>query len=237
MQTKEYVTKTLYRVLFFLCFPLLAGCAAKDEWTLAADVSSREMTAQVQAVSGADDTTAPEAETQTDTHPEAAPSAKQISVHVCGAVNRAGVYSVPEDARVIDAVNAAGGFGKDADSEAVNLAAFLVDGCRLRIPSLSETREAGEDAQMPVMTVGTDDISADSLVVLADGISEKDGKINLNTATEEELCTLNGIGKKRASDIIRYREEHGAFANIEDIMKVNGIKQSLFAKIREYIKV
>lgn len=227
----------MYLSLFFLGGVLFTGCAAKDEWTLATDASSREMTTQAQAVSGTEDTTAPEAETRTDAHPETDPPAKRISVHVCGAVNRAGVYSVPEDARVIDAVNAAGGFGKDADSEAVNLAAFLVDGCRLRIPFRSESGEAGEALSEPVMTVGTEAVPADSLVVLADGISSHDGKINLNTASEEELCTLNGIGKKRAADIIRYREEHGAFANIEEIMNVNGIKQSLFAKIREYIRV
>ena len=203
---------------------LLGGCRADDGFTIHAKEVPLTDAAQTE-VSQAE-------ETPEETMPVPAP---RISVHVCGAVEQAGVYSVPEDARVIDAVEASGGFLEDADTEAVNLAAFLVDGCRLRIPFRSEAE--AEDTPAQILSVGVEAVPADGLVVLADGLSAQDGKVNLNTASAEELCTLNGIGPKRAADIIRYREEHGAFGTIEEIMNVDGIKQSLFAKIRESIRV
>ena len=236
MQTTTYgFVKKASRLLVLVCAmgALLAGCQTKDTLT----VSATELPApETEQQPDRSQTDGADAEVSAPAG-EAPVPVKTISVHVCGAVNDAGVCSVPEDARVIDAVQAAGGFAEDADTEAVNLAAFLVDGCRLRIPSVSETDGDPATEVPPVITVGTDAQPADSLIVLADGISDRDGKINLNTASAEELCTLNGIGPKRASDIIRYREEHGAFTNIEEVMNVNGIKQSLFAKIRAYIRV
>lgn len=227
MQPKKIIQTGL---LLAALIAMLAGCRANDGLTLTADAKAPAERADASG-------TASVAETETET-PDALPEpVKQISVHVCGAVKVPGVYDVPENARIIDAVQAAGGFVKDADTEAVNLAAFLVDGCRLRIPAVSETEGETQDGMPDVLTVGTNAQPADNLVVLADGISGQDGKINLNTASAEELCTLNGIGPKRASDIIRYREEHGSFSNIEEVMNVSGIGTTLFANIREYIRV
>ena len=233
MQTTEYGKQALRFLACTGICAILAGCGPKEELILSATDKADANTVQEQEGEVPEQTTEDVAGAAT----ERSVPAKQISVHVCGAVNRAGVYLVPEDARVIDAVRAAGGFSSDADEEALNQAAFLVDGCKLRIPCLGEADPESQGAVPPVMTVGQESQPADSLVVLADGISEQDGKVNLNTASEEELCTLNGIGPKRASDIIRYREEHGAFANIEEVMNVSGIKQSLFAKIKGYIRV
>lgn len=139
-----------------------------------------------------------------------APSA--ISVFVCGAVKCPGVVELPEGSRVNDALEAAGGFAEDAAREQVNLAAKVSDGEKLYFPTCEEAASAAEE-------------------------KSGDGLININTASAEELCTLPGIGASRAADIIRYREREGAFVTCEDIMKVTGIKNSVYDKIKDRIKV
>ena len=137
-------------------------------------------------------------------------------MHVCGAVKREGVYELPEGSRVFEAIAAAGGLLEDAEASAVNQAQLVADGSRLRIPFAGEDAADGDAA-------GTG--------------SGSGGLIDINTATLQELQTLSGIGPKRAQDIIRYRETHGAFLRIEDLMRVDGIKQKLFEQIREQITV
>lgn len=141
---------------------------------------------------------------------EEAPSV--ISVYVCGAVKCPGVVELPEGSRVNDALEAAGGFAEDASREQVNLAAKVSDGERIFFPTCEEAASVAEER-------------------------DRDGLININTASAEELCTLPGIGASRAADIIRYREREGAFVTCEDIMKVTGIKNSVYDKIKDRIKV
>ncbi len=136
----------------------------------------------------------------------------QILVHVCGAVQMPGVITLQSGARVIDAVTMAGGMTPEADSDYLNLAAVLCDGEKVYVPTVEE-------------------------VLLWELQQENAGLVNINTAEEEQLCTLPGIGESKARDIIVYREENGAFQTIEDIMKVPGIKESLFQKIKEFIDV
>lgn len=135
-----------------------------------------------------------------------------ISVFVCGAVTRPGVVELPEGSRVNDALEAAGGFAEDASREQVNLAAKVSDGERIFFPTCEEAASMTEE-------------------------KGRDGLININTASAEELCMLPGIGASRAADIIRYREREGAFVTCEDIMKVTGIKNSVYDKIKDRIKV
>lgn len=141
---------------------------------------------------------------------EEAPSA--IYVYVCGAVKCPGVVELPEGSRVNDALEAAGGFAEDASRDHVNLAARVADGEKLFFPTCEEAASAAEE-------------------------KNGDGLININTASTEELCTLPGIGASRAADIIRYREREGGFETCEDIMKVTGIKTSVYDKIKDRIKV
>ncbi len=141
---------------------------------------------------------------------------KEIYVYVCGCVKHPDVYRLPAAARAVDAVKAAGGFTKEADQEAWNLALPLEDGMQIDIPSVQEA----------------------SAVDLAAGQTDtKDGRININTASEEELHTLPGIGQSRAKEIITYRESHGSFSSIEDIKNVSGIGDGIFTKIKEHITV
>ena len=138
----------------------------------------------------------------------------QIAVHVCGAVERPGVYYFSEDARVIAAIEAAGGFSEEASTDYLNLAAILSDGEQIYVPTTEEEkcyRESREEASRQL--------------------------IDINTAGKEILMTLPGIGESRALDIISYREKEGAFGSVSDIMKVSGIKQSVFDKICDMICV
>ena len=133
-----------------------------------------------------------------------------IFVYVCGAVNREGVYELPRGSRVYQAIEAAGGFREDAEARNVNQAEVVEDEERIYVPVI------GEEVQMD---------------------SEKDGKVNINNASKEELMTLPGVGESRAESIIKYREEVGMFQTIEDIMQVSGIKEGLFNKIKELITI
>lgn len=146
-----------------------------------------------------------------------------ITVHICGAVIMPGVYAIHAGARLIEGINAAGGITDNADADIINLAQVLYDGQRVYVPCAADTANMNENER----TAGTDAVSSGRLT----------GKVNINTATAEELMTLTGIGKSRADDIIEYRSNNGFFECIEDIMKVNGIKEAAYKKISENICV
>lgn len=155
---------------------------------------------------------------ETGQETEAAP--KEVYVHVCGAVKKAGLYRLPAGARVGDAVDMAGGFAKKANQDAVNLAAFVSDGEQIYIPYESETRRSGPESS-----------SEDSLT--AAGHS----RVNINTAQEAELTSLSGIGESKALAILEYRREHGSFSSPEDIRKVPGIGDGIYNRIKDLITV
>ena len=135
---------------------------------------------------------------------------KMIFVYVCGAVVNEGVYELPEGSRGYEAIKMAGGFTDVAVTTAVNQAALLQDEMTLYVPNYSEYTE----------TQGAED-----------------GKVNLNLASKEELMTLPGVGASKAESIISYREEHNGFKSIEEIMEITGIKEGLFNKVKDYIKI
>ena len=140
-----------------------------------------------------------------------------ICVHVTGYVRNPGVYHVPAESRVYEVIALAGGFLDEADKDYLNQASILTDGQKLRIYSKNETATASQ--------------------IISSESAEDDGTklVNINTASKEELMTLPGIGESRAESIIAYREENGGFKSIEDIMKVSGIKDAAFSKIKKYI--
>lgn len=158
---------------------------------------------------------------------------EKILVFVCGAVKKEGVYSLRTDARVYEAVEAAGGFAEDADRDAVNLAMPMHDGEQLRIPTEEEMEALSSEAEraQPGVTGGGSSKTEDD----AGGISDSVRKVNLNTASREELMTVPGIGGVRADAILEYRESSGGFRNIEEIKNVSGIKAGIYAKIQDYI--
>lgn len=159
----------------------------------------------------------------------------QVVVYICGAVKHPGVYKFTAGSRINDAVNAASGFKKGAARTAINQARVLEDGEQITIPTLKQVKRK----QLSKITDGdnfqdktTDNENTDS--------SERESQntlININTASAGELTSLSGIGQSRADAIIEYRQSNGKFQSIEDIMKIPGIKQGIFNKIKNKISV
>ena len=138
----------------------------------------------------------------------------QVYVYVCGAVYNPGVYLLAKESRIVAAVEAAGGFLENAAKEAVNLAAPITDGMQIVIPNQEQFLNTKAYEQ-----------------------KMQEGKINLNTAHIQELCTLSGIGEAKAEAILAYRDEIGGFSSIEQLKNVAGIGDSLFEKIKSSIYI
>lgn len=146
--------------------------------------------------------------------PDPTSTPKLIRVHITGAVKVPGVYSLPENARVEDAIQAAGGLQDAVDAQSLNLAAALVDGQRLFVPSAQD------------LTFTTDNRGLST---------ETSSLVNLNTAGFAELDSLPGIGEVKAQAILDYRQNNGLFTALEDLLKVDGISQSLFESLEGLI--
>ncbi len=151
------------------------------------------------------------------------PEVVTYCVYCCGQVRQEGVYRLDEGARVDDAIRAAGGFTEDADTAYWNLAMPVTDAMKIYVPSLEETQTGAVIPELQTDPGGSG--------------STDPGPVNINTADVKLLMTLPGIGEQRAKDIIEYREKHGGFAEIRDIMKVSGIKDAMFEKLRDRICV
>ena len=173
-----------------------------------ADQSAKESLAQAE---GPADATA-------DRTAEAADSKNEIYVQINGAVKYPGVYKVQDDARIFDVVELAGGMTEDAESEAVNQALPVEDGQMITICTQEEWELARAEEKSPAE-------QAD------------DGLVDINTADAAKLCTLPGVGQARAESILAYRQEHGGFQSVEEIKQVSGIKDGLYTKIKDKIKI
>ncbi len=150
------------------------------------------------------------------------PSPVPILIHVSGAVNHPGVYTLAPDSRVQEAILVAGGFRQDAISQTINLAAHLQDGSQLWIPSTLDLQQDADGSAEEI--IGPTHLSSSKLV-------------DINTATQAELETLPGIGPVLATEIVAYREAQGNFITIEDLQKVPGIGPATYEKIQDLIKV
>ena len=151
-----------------------------------------------------------------------------VCVYVCGAVKKPGVYTLSGGCRVCDAIEAAGGFQKNASTDYWNQAEYVTDGQMIDVPTRDEVEK--EDAEAKA-----EKASEKSAQSAGNGTPSADGKIDINSATREQLMQIPGVGESRADNIIRYRETTGKFSKIEDIMNVTGIKEGLFAKMKDYI--
>lgn len=138
-----------------------------------------------------------------------------LYVHVAGAVRTPGLYLLPAGARVVDAVGAAGGLADDADPAAVNLARPVADGEQLLIPRQGEQPPAAEGAAG----------------------AGADGVVDLNRADLAALDTLPRIGPAIAQRIIDWREEHGPFTSVDDLLAVPGIGEKMLAALRDLVRV
>jgi len=136
---------------------------------------------------------------------------RTIIIDVKGAVSKEGVYEMKEGDRVKDAVQKAGGFLSEVDIKKVNLAQIVQDQMLLYIPSKNESEQGMFTS------------------------SKEDGKIRINTAAKEQLEKITGIGSRKAESILKYREEHGPFQKIEDLLEIDGIGTKSLEKIKDQI--
>ncbi|HEL2007401.1 helix-hairpin-helix domain-containing protein [Streptococcus suis] len=153
---------------------------------------------------------------------EASEESSQLVVDVKGAVVKPGLYTLEADARVNDAVEAAGGLTSQADPKSINLAQKLSDEAVVYVASKDE------NISVVASTTASSAMSPEE---------KNTSLVNLNTATEADLQTISGIGAKRATDIIAYRESNGGFKSVDDLNNVSGIGDKTMESIRPYVTV
>ncbi len=168
---------------------------------------------------------------------ETASDSGRLCVYVCGAVVNEGVYELPPDSRVSDALRMAGGYSDEALKGYVNLAEKLNDGERIYIPNKIEIDDLNILIDQDASASKGASKGASEEETETGSKSSEDGMVNINTADAETLQTLPGIGETKATEIIAYRDEHGAFGSIEDIKNVSGIGEGTFSRISSRIKV
>ena len=207
MEEEKNMNNKMKACVIALCL-LLCGCGASDTEAYLLATQETQIPMESEAL---------DPDTEENVEGEEAP----LLVYVCGEVKAPGVYELPAGARVCDAVEAAGGFTEKASKDYWNLADTLTDGQMISFPTEEEAAERKK--------YDTDDPSSAK--------QEADGRVNINTADAGQLQQLPGIGQTRAEAIVAYRDEHGAFSKAEDIMKVSGIKDALFEKMRDDITV
>ncbi len=176
---------------------------------------------------------------------------KYIWVDVKGEVKKPGVYKLKENSRVIDAINVSGGLTKKAYTKYINLSRILKDENVIIVNSTSEIKKVSSGNNITEVKINNDSknsasISESELITNDNVKSEEDNtvnslennqKVNINTATKEELMKLSNIGESKAEKIIDYRTANGNFNSIEDIKKVSGIGDKLYDSIKENITV
>ena len=214
-----YRKTRLMKMLVIMAFLFLSGCGEKaeehglEELSVSGETGGAEDGSDAGTASGSVDTSdAGTASGSGDT------SDAEICVYICGAVHEPGVYELPEGSRVHEALEMAGGMTEEAAAYALNLARIAVDGEQIYVPDAEE-------------------IQGQSILSGSAGGSGYEKKVNINTASMEELMTLTGIGEAKAESIIRYREENGGFQSIEDLMEIGGIKEGVFEKIKDDITI
>jgi competence protein ComEA len=150
------------------------------------------------------------------------PTNAPLVVHIIGGVAAPGVYRVQVNSRIIDVVAIAGGFSPDANREAVNLSQMVTDEQQITIPFLIEGEIANSSP-------------SGSQVLPSTGMPSK--LVNINTADTKILSELAGIGPITAANIIEYRQTHGSFQSIDELMNVKGIGISTFEEVKDLISI
>lgn len=179
----------------------------------------------------------------------------KIFIDIKGAVKKPGVYELSNNEKVIDAINKAGGLKSNADTSNINLSKKLQNEMVVYIFTKNELKTTNKTTTSSAFittkknTTSTTKISDNTChcetIEINNCINKEENnpnnaeesKVNINTATKDELMTLNGIGEAKANAIIEYREQKGLFSSIEDIINVTGISETIYDKIKENIKV
>ena len=146
-------------------------------------------------------------------------------VDIKGEVLRPGVYEFSCESRMQEVIKKAGGFTEEADETKINLAQKITDQMQIIVPNVHSKQEDG-------LTEGNSEKGSSTNTSVS---NSKQGTININTATLEELQTIKGIGKKKAEAILQYRKEHGAFRKKEDLLQVKGIGKKALEAIESQV--
>ncbi|MEF9940760.1 MAG: helix-hairpin-helix domain-containing protein [Lachnospiraceae bacterium] len=207
--------KVIYVVVFTMILLLsLTGCADKNEHTLK-KMNVEELKEEKEIKK---EIKKEEKDKNTTT----------IFVYICGAVVTEGVYELPNGSRLYEGILKAGGMKAEAAKTYLNQAEVLEDGQRVYVPATEEVAILEQESTDLVQSAEEEKPTT---------LKDRERKVNLNTATKEELMTLTGIGETKAESIIRYREENGRFTAIEDLKSIVGIKDGVFHKIKDMIIV
>ena len=164
-----------------------------------------------------------------------------VSVDIKGEVIAPGIYTMSNNSRVIDVIDKAGGLTENADTTVINLSKKISDEMVIiiyskeQVKKFEETKKIEQEVQNKCQSPTDNSLHNDACIESNNSITNS--KININTATKEELMTLTGIGESKAKDIITYREKNGSFKSIEEIKNVSGIGENVYASIKENITV
>lgn len=162
------------------------------------------------------------------------------SVDIKGEIYNPGIYSLKKNSRVIDVIKKAGGLTENADTSVINLSKKIEDEMVIiiyskdQVANFKETKEL--EALLQDKCLEKDENSLVNNACITNNTNTS-SKVNINTASKEELTKISGIGEKKAEDIIKYREENGGFKSIEEIKNIQGIGDTIFAKIKESITI
>lgn len=221
---RGYFKIILIVLMISICVLFMCGCEKEAKVLLGHDAETElSVTTADMDKKKTDDTALPQTEDSANSGTDSVDGQKNtevLYVYICGEVINPGVYEMNRQERVCTLIQRAGGLTEHADLKAVNQAQLLEDGQMVYIPSTEEAHGLPVD-----VTEGSS------------GSEQTEGKINLNSASREQLMTLPGIGEGKAGNIISYREEHGKFQSIEDLMKVDGIKEGTYEKLKDRITV
>ncbi|MDE7274450.1 MAG: helix-hairpin-helix domain-containing protein [Lachnospiraceae bacterium] len=223
---KKFIFREKYVcMLCVIAFVLLCGCASERDEVMMTLINNEE--AAIPASDSENVTEVPLVDEMIDAEAEIEEESQQVYIYVCGAVQLPGVYRLKQGSRLYEAVELAGGLTGDADENCLNMAREITDGEQVVILTQEEAFARKE--------AGTYTYPGES--AMQETAAKVSGLVNINTATLAELTSVSGIGESRAQAIIDYREQHGSFGSIEDIKKVDGIKDGLFSKIKDKITI
>lgn len=244
---KIYVNMLKIGILLWIPLLFVCGCTGKNDIVLELDTQEnvREDAQTAEMLQIQEDSQSNMDLDETDISGETAKRedteemyvSSEIYVHICGAVINPGVYALASDSRVFEGIAAAGGFREDACEDFINQAMPLQDGQRLNVPTEEEVQKAKEEGAYQEQWTAGETSGSGAVMETGDSTENKEGLVNINTATEAQLSAIPGIGAGKAAAIVTYRQENGAFASTEDIMKVSGIKEGTYEKIKDKITV
>ena len=205
-------------------------------------------TQPVLAASGSPQSSASPVNSTPDPNTMASATPSSIRVHVIGRVNDPGVHEIPANGRIIDAIDAAGGMASGAHPGSLNMAQPVCDGCQILIPASGNGKViapsgvqggGGSPDGQPALGGALSGAAAvpGGNGAAAQGAPASGEQVDLNTATVEQLQTIDGVGPVMAERIFTWRQEHGRFTSVDELQEIDGIGPKKFAKLKDRVRV